>query len=155
MNEDTCIYINSCSAFYVDKLNTGFLSWQPTIKAYKAVTTSDQPAIQWEAGSIPLLQAIGEVMNSSEYFTKLALLLGQEAGRNPSSLELRADHIVFMKSICEYSETDHDGTFLILRYQRKCLSTDSSVIYYRFWNLCLSKVTDTNSVLLPSYWPVS
>ena len=94
-------------------------------------------------------------MNSSEYFTKLALLLGQEAGRNPSSLELRADHIVFMKSICEYSETGHDRTSLILRYQRKCLSTDSSVIYYRFWNLCLSKVTDTNSVLLPSYWPVS
>lgn len=41
-------------------------------------------------------------MNSREYFTKLALLLGQEAGRNPSSLELRADHLVFMKSIGEY-----------------------------------------------------
>ncbi|CAL1696390.1 unnamed protein product [Somion occarium] len=104
---------NSNNALYIDKLDTGFLAWVPTIKAYRPVT-SEQSPIQWEHASLALLQAMSEVFNTGNYFSKLALLLGQESGRNPSNLELRADNIVFMKSISKMFEHRYVNEILLV-----------------------------------------
>lgn len=82
---------------YVDKLTTGFLAWGPSVKAYRAV--SSQSPLHWEETSQPALQAIRENLASGDFYAKLAALLGQESSRNPAILELRGEHVMFMKSL--------------------------------------------------------
>lgn len=83
---------------YVDKLNTGFLTWGNSIKAYRSAPP-DSSAFTWEASSQTTLQALSDALSSPTYFTQLASLLGQESTKNPATLELRAEHVIFMKSL--------------------------------------------------------
>ncbi|KAH8100456.1 ARM repeat-containing protein [Cristinia sonorae] len=87
---------------YVDKLTTGFLAWGPSIKTYRAVAS--QSPFQWEAESQPALEAIRTTISSGEFYSTLATLLGQESTRNPTVLELRGEHVMFMKSLAKMFE---------------------------------------------------
>lgn len=82
----------------VDKFETGFLIWSPTVKAYQAVPEGPS-AFQWEEASRPILSAMSEVMDQDNFFTVLALLWGQESMKNSTTPELRAENVTFMKSI--------------------------------------------------------
>jgi proteasome activator subunit 4 len=90
-------------AFYVDKPYSGFLTWAPQTKAYVPVPSGDPP-ILWESESKEALDAIGEVIAEADYFEKLMVLWGQESSRNTTSPELRADNVVFIKSIAKMSQ---------------------------------------------------
>ncbi|KAI0757312.1 ARM repeat-containing protein [Daedaleopsis nitida] len=87
----------------VDKFETGFLAWTPTVKAYQAVPEGAS-AFQWEEPSIPILQAMSKVMDQDNFFTVLALLWGQESMKNTTTPELRAENVTFMKSIAKMFE---------------------------------------------------
>ena len=84
--------------FYVDKLDTGFLLWTPTIKAYRRVP-SGPSALVWEQASQPSLEAMRSVMAATDFFDQLASLLAQESSKNPTTLKLRPENVVFVKSI--------------------------------------------------------
>ena len=87
-----------CSDLRVDKFETGFLVWTPTVKGYQAVPAGPS-AFSWEEASIPILRAMSEVMDQDNFFTVLALLWGQESMKNSTTPELRAENVTFMKSI--------------------------------------------------------
>ena len=82
----------------VDKFETGFLVWAPTVRAYQVVPEGTS-AFQWEEPSRPILQAMSQVMDQDNFFTVLALLWGQESMKNTTNPELRAENVTFMKSI--------------------------------------------------------
>ena len=84
--------------FYVDKLDSGFLTWAPTIKAYRKVEAGAS-ALTWEEASQPLLEAMRGVISQDDFFKQLAALFAQESAKNPSVLKIRAEHVVFVKSI--------------------------------------------------------
>lgn len=92
------LLITTCSDLRVDKFETGFLLWTPTVKGYQAVPAGPSAFI-WEEPSRPILQAMSEVMNKDNFFTALALLWGQESMKNSTTPELRAENVTFMKSI--------------------------------------------------------
>lgn len=83
---------------YVDKITTGFFMWSSSVKAYRAVQ-GQESSFSWEQASRPALDAMSAILKEGNYFNKLALLWGQESTRNNSTPELRADNIVFMKSL--------------------------------------------------------
>ncbi|KAH9853059.1 ARM repeat-containing protein [Lenzites betulinus] len=87
----------------VDKIETGFLVWTPTVKGYRAVPEGPSP-FSWEEASIPVLRAMSEVMAQGNFFTVLALLWGQESMKNSTTPELRAENVTFMKSIAKMFE---------------------------------------------------
>lgn len=87
-----------CRDLRVDKFETGFLLWTPTVKGYQAVPAGPS-AFAWEEASRPILQAMSEVMDKDNFFTVLALLWGQESMKNSTTPELRAENVTFMKSI--------------------------------------------------------
>ncbi|TCD70651.1 hypothetical protein EIP91_002372 [Steccherinum ochraceum] len=89
---------------YVDKLTSGFLAWGPTIKTYTAVAS--ESLLHWEEESQPALRAIKESLGSGEFYSKLSSLLGQESSRNPTVLELRGEHVMFMKSLAKMYEDE-------------------------------------------------
>lgn len=88
--------------FYVDKLDSGFLTWTPTIKAYRKVDAGSS-ALTWEEASQPLLEAMRGVISQDGFFDQLAALFAQESAKNPTVLKIRAEHVVFVKSIGEYT----------------------------------------------------
>ncbi|TFK89763.1 ARM repeat-containing protein [Polyporus arcularius HHB13444] len=95
----------------VDKFETGFLLWTPTVKGYQAVPAGPSAFI-WEEPSRPILQAMSEVMNKDNFFTALALLWGQESMKNSTTPELRAENVTFMKSIAKMFEHEKLNTIL-------------------------------------------
>lgn len=88
---------------YVDKITTGFFMWSSSVKAYRAVQ-GQESSFSWEQASRPALDAMSAILKEGNYFNKLALLWGQESTRNNSTPELRADNIVFMKSLAKTFE---------------------------------------------------
>ncbi|EJF66455.1 ARM repeat-containing protein [Dichomitus squalens LYAD-421 SS1] len=95
----------------VDKFETGFLMWTPTVKGYQAVPAGPS-AFSWEEASIPTLRAMSEVMDQNNFFTVLALLWGQESMKNSATPELRAENVTFMKSIAKMFEHEKLSTIL-------------------------------------------
>ncbi|KAF7789210.1 hypothetical protein EIP86_000151 [Pleurotus ostreatoroseus] len=91
--------------FYVDKLDSGFLTWAPTIKAYRKVEAGAS-ALTWEEASQPLLEAMRGVISQDDFFKQLAALFAQESAKNPSVLKIRAEHVVFVKSIAKTFESE-------------------------------------------------
>ena len=85
-------------AYYVHKLGTGFLVWSKTVKAYRPVGSGDSP-FTWEEASQPALQAMKEFVTSKTFFSQLAVLFGQESSKNPTTLKLRTENVVFIKSL--------------------------------------------------------
>ncbi|PCH33382.1 hypothetical protein WOLCODRAFT_21973 [Wolfiporia cocos MD-104 SS10] len=91
---------------YVDKIPTGFIAWTRTVKAYRANADAGSP-YQWETSSQPALTAMAELLKQSDFIPKLILLWSQESGKKDSTPDLRADNIVFMKSLAKTFE--HEG----------------------------------------------
>ncbi|KAJ7785950.1 hypothetical protein B0H16DRAFT_1488659 [Mycena metata] len=89
-------------AAYVDKINTGFLLWAPSVKGYGAV--GDTSALSWESPSLPSLQAVSESMHKDEYFEKLATLWSQESGKSSRNVDLRGDNVAFVKTLAKMFE---------------------------------------------------
>jgi proteasome activator subunit 4 len=87
------------SSFFVDKIPTGFLTWTNTIKAYTLVGDGASTP-SWEQASSPALKVVQDLIGE-EYYSALILLWGQETSRNSASAEVRAENIMFMKSIGE------------------------------------------------------
>lgn len=84
--------------FYVDKLDSGFLTWAPTIKVYRRVAEGSS-ALVWEQASQPLLEAMRAVMSQDDFFVQLTALFAQESSKNPTTLKVRPEHVLFVKSI--------------------------------------------------------
>ncbi|KAL4243149.1 BLM10 family protein [Abortiporus biennis] len=89
---------------YVDKLETGFLLWSPVVKGYLSVT--DDFPFEWESTSQSVLSAIRDVIQSEDFFLKLTLLYGQESNKSSSTLELRPENVMFVKSIAKTFENE-------------------------------------------------
>jgi proteasome activator subunit 4 len=85
-------------AAYVDKINTGFLLWSPSVKGYAPVK-GDISAVSWEAPSQPSLGALREMMLKDEYFQKLAALWSQESGKSGGTVDLRGDNVAYIKTL--------------------------------------------------------
>lgn len=107
---------------YVDKLNTGFLTWAPTVKAYRRVGPGSS-AFTWEARSQPALDAMRRVMTHESFFEQLATLSSQESSKNPSNLKLRPENTAFIKSLGRCFGNFGRIIHLISLLQRKCSST--------------------------------
>ena len=86
------------NSYYVHKLNTGFLVWNKSVKAYRPVPSGKSP-FTWETVSQASLQAIKEVVASGSFFRQLAVLFGQESSKNPTTLKLRTENVMFVKSL--------------------------------------------------------
>ncbi|KAL1690120.1 hypothetical protein GGG16DRAFT_125867 [Schizophyllum commune] len=88
------------NSYFVDKLDTGFLLWTPTVKAYKPIL--DPKYIpQWEEASQPCLQAIRDVVTAKDYLSKLAALWSQESSRTNVLTEFRSDNFSYIRSIAK------------------------------------------------------
>ncbi|KAL1709113.1 hypothetical protein EV121DRAFT_267575 [Schizophyllum commune] len=88
------------NSYFVDKLDTGFLLWTPTVKAYKPIL--DPKYIpQWEETSQPCLQAIRDVVTAKDYLSKLAALWSQESSRTNVLTEFRSDNFSYIRSIAK------------------------------------------------------
>lgn len=85
-------------AVYVDKLESGFLTWTDTVKAYRKVGPGPS-AFTWDAPSQPALEAIRAVMTRDNFFEQLVALLAQESAKNPTTLKLRPEIVALIKSI--------------------------------------------------------
>ena len=94
-----CICLNSGnSEHYIDKIQTGFLAWTPSVKAYRIVErTSDVGC--WEADSQDCLQVVVEGVMRKEYFKRLSLLWSQESGKTSGKIELRSENMAYIKSL--------------------------------------------------------
>ncbi|KAG6866844.1 hypothetical protein C0991_008780 [Blastosporella zonata] len=90
---------------YVDKIRTGFITWTPTIKAYRAV--QEASGIEMETESQPCLDVIRHAITNAEYYPELLVLWSQESGKSGGTVELRKENIVFIKSLVKIFE--HDG----------------------------------------------
>ena len=85
------------SEHYIDKIRTGFLTWTPSIKAYRVV--KDASDVLWEAESQECLRVIAESVTSKDYFKKLSLLWSQESSKTSGRLELRSENTTYIKSL--------------------------------------------------------
>lgn len=107
------------SRLYVDKITSGFLMWEPTVKAYTLPNVSSPLSLVWEVQSQPALDVIASVMKDVSYFSGLLSLWAQEdAGRGAMNTDLefrcvicklpyvmvlilchRSDNVLFIKTI--------------------------------------------------------
>ncbi|KAF8922284.1 armadillo-type protein [Mucidula mucida] len=87
------------SSPYVDKIRTGYIAWSPTVKGYKAVTNDSEPFV-WDKKSSASLNAIGSGIKSENYFKDMLALWSQESSRT-GTLELRSDHVAFIKRLAK------------------------------------------------------
>ncbi|KAH9947705.1 ARM repeat-containing protein [Amylocystis lapponica] len=96
---------------YVDKINTGFAVWTPTIKAYRAVPEGSS-AFTWESSSQPALRAMSSILQEEKFFSDLVGLWGQESSRNQVTPELRPDNVNFIKTLAKMFEHERLDTIL-------------------------------------------
>ncbi|KIK71342.1 hypothetical protein GYMLUDRAFT_33493 [Collybiopsis luxurians FD-317 M1] len=94
----------SPTTVYVDKIRTGFLTWAAQVKGYKQAVS--QGSITWSPDSTPFLQVIRDTITSSEYFSKLLLLWGQESTKTSSLIEIRSENVLYVKSLAKTFGTD-------------------------------------------------
>ncbi|KAK7468647.1 Proteasome activator BLM10 [Stygiomarasmius scandens] len=90
---------------FVDKIGTGFLTWKPIVRAYKA-GTDETRAFVYETASTPSLQVIKTSLLNGEYFKTLSGLWSQESGKTGSPVELRSENVLYMKSLAKIFEED-------------------------------------------------
>ena len=91
-----------CRDVYVDKLTSGFLLWNPQLKAYLKVPEGDSP-INWERASQAVLKTLSDLLDSGEICSQLVTLWAQESSQAEGKLKIRSGHVQFTKSL---------GTFL-------------------------------------------
>ncbi|KAG9314593.1 hypothetical protein JVU11DRAFT_5396 [Chiua virens] len=85
--------------FFVDKFETGFLTWTSTVRGY---IISNQP-IGWDVSSSESLAIISEY-TGKEYYSKLAALWSQETENSSGTADLRSENVLFVKSIAKMFE---------------------------------------------------
>ncbi|KAJ7293229.1 hypothetical protein C8J57DRAFT_19449 [Mycena rebaudengoi] len=90
-------------AAYVDKIETGFILWGPSVEGYKPFQ-GNTSAVSWESASQPSLRAVGELMLKDDYFQKLAALWSQESNKSSGNVDLRADNLSYIKSLAKMFE---------------------------------------------------
>lgn len=83
---------------YVDKVTSGFLLWQPQLKAYLKVPEGDSP-ITWEQTSQVVLETLGALLDNGEICSQLVTLWAQESSQSEGKPDLRNDHVQFIKSL--------------------------------------------------------
>ncbi|TFY56124.1 hypothetical protein EVJ58_g7830 [Rhodofomes roseus] len=96
---------------YVDKISTGFIAWQSTLKAYRVVPEGDPPFL-WDTSSIPALQSMKAALSESEFVPSLISRWSQESSKNIASPDLRMDNVTYMKSLAKIFQ--HELLELIL-----------------------------------------
>ncbi|TFK41322.1 hypothetical protein BDQ12DRAFT_768249 [Crucibulum laeve] len=89
--------------YYIDKIETGFLSWTRSIKAYRPPVEGSPPII-WETQSHPCLQACYDVISKEDYIKNLAILWSQESNKG-GSIDMRPENVVFIKRLAKIFET--------------------------------------------------
>ncbi|CAK5268900.1 unnamed protein product [Mycena citricolor] len=89
--------------FFVDKLESGFLLWTPTVRAYYAGEEQQQP-VAWESESLDTLREIHALVTQDDYFGKLAALWSQESVKNTGSLGMRPDNVSYIKTLAKMFE---------------------------------------------------
>lgn len=88
------------------------MNWTPRIKGYKQATGDGSP-INWGVDTTPFLQIIKATITTSDYFNKLALLWGQEPSKTSSTVELRSENVLYIKSLGTVFPTQNDENLLI------------------------------------------
>jgi proteasome activator subunit 4 len=83
------------SGAYVDKIRTGFISWEHSVYGCRIV--QDTSVISWEEGSRELLNAISEIMKKNDYFGNLSLLWSQESTQDSGKVDMRLENAHFIK----------------------------------------------------------
>ncbi|KAG6381418.1 armadillo-type protein [Boletus reticuloceps] len=83
---------------FIDKLETGFLTWTTTIRGY-TMPDSAQPTM-WDASSAESLAIINE-HTSKDYYSKLVALWSQETDNTTGVSDLRPENVLFIKSIAK------------------------------------------------------
>ena len=86
----------------MDKVTSGFLLWQPELKAYLKVPEGDSPIV-WEKASQAVLETLGDLLDSGEIYSQLVTLWAQESSQSEGKPDLRNDHVQFIKSLGVYS----------------------------------------------------
>ncbi|KAF8559342.1 hypothetical protein OG21DRAFT_1402974 [Imleria badia] len=89
------------SGSFVDKFETGFLTWTTTIRGY-IPADSAQPRV-WDASSSESLAIISDYIGK-DYYSKLAALWSQETDNNTGASDLRSENVLFIKSISKLFE---------------------------------------------------
>lgn len=77
---------------YVDKITSGFLIWEPALKAYIKPRPSSPLSQVWEQQSRPVLDAVESIMKDPTYFSRVLSLWAQESdakGTMSVDLDLR------------------------------------------------------------------
>jgi proteasome activator subunit 4 len=92
------------NGIFIDKIETGFLTWSKSIRGYTSVTGSECP-FSWDEPSRPALTVVHETILQNDFFSQLADLWGQESSVEISTLELRTRNIDLVKSLVK---TYHD-----------------------------------------------
>lgn len=59
----------------------------------------------WDVDAIPSLQVIKTTITTSDYYSKLLLLWGQESAKTNSTVELRSENVLYIKSLGNYHRT--------------------------------------------------
>ncbi|KAF5375146.1 hypothetical protein D9758_000062 [Tetrapyrgos nigripes] len=98
-------YTGENTSGFVDKVRTGFLTWEPVVKGYKS-GTDDSPSFVYEATSLPSLQVIKASIQNAEYFKTLSGLWSQESGKTNAAVELRSENVLYMKSLAKVFEEE-------------------------------------------------
>lgn len=91
------------SEVFIDKVRTGFLAWTPTVKGYRR--PDDTFEFQWEDSSKEVLASIQASLGTEDYFKDLLFLWSQESNRS-GSIELRGDHVGYIKRFAKMFSID-------------------------------------------------
>ncbi|CAA7258771.1 unnamed protein product [Cyclocybe aegerita] len=85
---------------FFDSIKTGFLSWIPTVKGYKAVSDGDNP-FSWDKESLSSLETIHTAVRKEGYLQSLATLWSQEPSKSGGTLDLRGENALFFKFLAK------------------------------------------------------
>ncbi|KIJ68675.1 hypothetical protein HYDPIDRAFT_106916 [Hydnomerulius pinastri MD-312] len=83
--------------FYVDKFETGFLTWPKTVTAY---APPPEQAVIWDPSSTESLDVIKQHVDK-DYYSKLASLWSQETNSTSGNPDLRSENVLFMKTLAK------------------------------------------------------
>ncbi|KIY51336.1 hypothetical protein FISHEDRAFT_37321 [Fistulina hepatica ATCC 64428] len=86
------------SGVYVDKIQSGFLLWTPTVKGFSGSGQS----LDWHGASRPCIEAIKAVVSQEGYVHSVSALMAQESNRNGGVVkDLRLENVLFIKSLAK------------------------------------------------------
>lgn len=86
--------------YYVDKLPTGFIVWNDTVKGYLPPDKVASP-FSWDPSCAPTLEVIKQSLDEESWLRTLASLWAQESnGAANATTDVRSDHLSFIKSLC-------------------------------------------------------